>query len=61
MDAKVCLITMIHGKTTLVDKDNIHINSKAIHLGYYKDPLLASYIYDKAAKDLFNQYAKTNF
>lgn len=39
----------------------ITFNYKKIHLGYFDTPLEASRAYDEKAKELFGEFAKTNF
>jgi hypothetical protein len=39
----------------------IKFNSKHISLGYYQTPEEAAKAYDKKAKELFGEFAKTNF
>jgi hypothetical protein len=39
----------------------IEINGKAIHLGYYTDPVDAARAYDEAARKYFGEFAKLNF
>lgn len=39
----------------------IHQKRKQLHLGYFNDELEAAKAYDKAAKDLWGEFAKLNF
>jgi hypothetical protein len=39
----------------------ITVNYKAIHLGYFKNPVEAAKAYDNAARKYFGEFAKTNF
>ena len=39
----------------------IRIHSKRIFLGYFSDPAEAAHAYDKAAKNLFGEFARPNF
>jgi hypothetical protein len=39
----------------------IRINSKRKHIGYFDDPIEAAKAYDKAAKELHDKFAQTNF
>lgn len=48
-------------KTNNKYKVAIKHNGKSIHLGYYKDEVLAAMCYDKKAIELFGEYAYLNF
>lgn len=39
----------------------IKLNNRSIHLGYYADPTDAARAYDVAARQLFGEFARTNF
>lgn len=39
----------------------IKINQKSIHIGAFKTELEAAYAYDSKAREIFGQFAKTNF
>jgi hypothetical protein len=39
----------------------IQVNNKRIYLGYFKDPIEAAKAYDKAAREYFREFARTNF
>jgi hypothetical protein len=42
-------------------KAQITRNSKVAHLGYFDNPIEAAQAYDRAAKEYFGEFAKTNF
>jgi len=39
----------------------IYVHGRRIHLGQYKNPIVAAKVYDRKARELFGEFANTNF
>lgn len=42
-------------------QSRIKINNKTIHLGYHHNEIVAAWVYDQMAKNLFKEFARLNF